>query len=106
MLDELPPEDFMYDRVDNNFLTDVNLLLHFLRMSHGRVQKNQSNHLVCEVFLILKELIKNHLPSMNEKIVPTKEAEDSIVGIIKSGRIAVAKAVDEELKKTLDKAKK
>lgn len=98
---ELPKEDFMYDRVDSNFLVEVNMLLHFVKLAHGRLQENQSNHRVCETFIILKNLINSHLPSLNEKVITSHQSQEDIDKIFENNRKMMAEAVKEELNKKL-----
>lgn len=101
--DKLPPEDFMYDKVDFNFLVELNMLLHFIKLSHDRLKQNQSNHRICEVFIVLKNLINGNLPSLNQKIVSTEESQKDLNEIFKNNRNLMVKAIEKDLEKTLKK---
>ena len=96
---KLPDDDFMYDKVDFNFLVEINMLTHFINLASGRISKKKSNHLVCEVFIILKNLIDNHLPSMTRNIVSTEKSQNDIDQIIKNNRKMIEAAVDKEVQK-------
>lgn len=103
---KIPEDDFMYDRVDFNFLVEINLLLNFVRLSAQRVQGNAKNHISCEVFLVLKNLINNHLPNLAQKIVSTEKSQKDLDDIFAKSRKKIEEVLQKELKKTFEKDEK
>ena len=96
---KLPPEDFMYDKVDLNFLIELSMLSHFVNLANQRIQANKKNHIQCEVFLVLKTLIDNHLPDLTKKVVSTEQSQKDLDGIFRKNRDMMEKAVKKEIQK-------
>lgn len=102
---KIPEDDFMYDRVDFNFLVEINMLLHFVRLSAQRVAGNPKNHISCEVFLVLKNLINNNLPNLNEKIVSTEKSKNDLDDVFNRNREKMKEVLSKELQKTFQDSK-
>jgi len=98
---KLPEEDFMYDKVDFHFLVELNMLVHFIKLSHGRIEGKKGNHIICETFIVLKNLIDKHLPSLSHKIVSTEQSQKDLDDIFKRNRKAMEAAVEKEVQKEL-----
>jgi len=98
--EKLPPEDFMYDRVDFNFLVEINMVIHFITLAHNRIEEDKSNHKICEVFIIFKNLVE-HLSSLSSKIVCTEESQSDLDQIFKKTRKGLEMALKQEIEKKM-----
>jgi hypothetical protein len=98
-MSDLESEDFVYEKVDVNFLTELSMLSHFVNLANKRIQSNKKNHIQCEVFLVLKNLINNHLPDLTKKIVSTEKSQKDLDEVFKKHRALMEDAVNKELKK-------